>query len=127
MPLSIIEEEDGRIAVRSPYHRNFPPKARSLGGIWDTARRVWVFDAADHDRVRSLCREIYGTDGQEHDSPLPNPPPLAGEGRVGAPFPNAVSHGRNEFTEAVTAAPHYYGHRRSPRERLIAAGAENLP
>src|SRR5260370_41610397 len=109
MPLSIIEEEDGRIAVRSPYHPNFPPKARSLGGIWDTARGVWVFDAADHDRVRALCREIYGTDGQEHCSRLPNPPPLSGEGRVGAPFPNAVSHSRSEVAGAETAAPHHCG------------------
>jgi len=106
MPLSIVEEEDGRIAVSSPYHPNFPARARSLGGIWNAARRVWVFDSADHDRVRLLCREIYGTDGT---------------------FPNAVRHGRNEFAESETTVPHYYGHRRRLRERMIAAGAENLP
>jgi DNA repair protein RadC len=127
MPLSIVEEEDGRIAVSSPYDPKFPARARGLGGVWDTARRVWTFDSADHDRVRSLCREIYGTDGLEHCSPLPNPPPLAGEGRVGATFPNTVRHRRNEFAEAVTAVPHYYGHRRRLRERMIAAGAESLP
>jgi len=113
MPLSIVEEADGRIAVSSPYHPNFPAKARSLGGIWDTARRVWIFDAGDQDRVRSLCREIYGTDDQQNCSP--------------ASFPNLVGHGRNEFAEAVTSVPHYYGHRRRLRERMIAAGAENLP
>ena len=113
MPLSIVEEEDGRIAVSSPYHPNFPARARALGGIWNAARRVWVFDAADHDRVRSLCREIYGTDCLEN-----------GEAGM-APFPNAVPHGRNEFAEAVTAVPHY--HRRGLRERMIAAGAESLP
>jgi DNA repair protein RadC len=115
MPLSIVEEEDGRIAVSSPYHPNFPARARTLGGIWNAARRVWVFDAADHYRVRSLCREIYGTDCLEN-----------GEAGM-APFPNAVPHGRNEFAEAVTAVPHYYGHRRRLRERMIAAGAESLP
>ena len=115
MPLSIVEEEDGRIAVSSPYHPNFPARARALGGIWNAARRVWVFDAADHDRVRSLCREIYGTDCLEN-----------GEAGM-APFPNVVPHGRNEFAEAVTAVPHYYGHRRRLRERMIAAGAESLP
>ena len=94
MPLSIVEEEDGRIAVNSPYHPNFPPRARSLGGVWDAGRRVWVFDAADDDRVRSLCREIYGTD---------------------APFPNPVRHGRNEFADGVAAVPHYHGHRRRLR------------
>ena len=110
MPLSIVEEEDGRIAVSSPYHPNFPPRARSLGGIWDAARRVWIFDAGDHDGVRSLCREIYGTD--DHGGM--------------APFPIAKGHGRNEFAEAATV-PHYYGHRRRLRERMIAAGAESLP
>jgi len=115
MPLLIVEEEDGRIAVSSPYHPNFPARARSLGGVRDARRRMWVFDAGDHDRVRSLCREIYGTDGLEN-------------GKDGiAPFPNAVGHGRNEFAEAVTAVPHYYGHRRRLRERMIAAGAESLP
>jgi len=114
MPLSIVEEEDGRIAVSSSYHPGFPARARSLGGIWDAARRIWIFDVGDHDRVRSLCLEIYGTDGQE-------------EGKRGmAAFPNAVRHRRNEFAEGSTV-PHYYGHRRRLRERMIAAGAECLP
>jgi DNA repair protein RadC len=112
MPLSIVEEEDGRIAVSSPYHPHFPVRARSLGGIWDAARRVWVFDAGDRDRVRSLCREIYGADGAEDGT---------------AAFPSVVRHGRYEFAEGVSAVPHYYGHRRRLRERMIAAGAESLP
>jgi DNA repair protein RadC len=115
MPLLIVEEEDGRIALSSPYHPNFPARARSLGGVWDAKRRVWVFDAGDHDRVRSLCREIYGTDGVEN-----------GNDGV-SPFSQAVGHGRNEFAEAVAAGPHYYGHRRRLRERMIAAGADSLP
>ena len=115
MPLSIVEEEDGRIAVSSPYHPNFPVRARSLGGIWDAARRLWVFEAGDHERVRSLCREIYGTDALEN-------------GKDGtASFPSVAGHGRNEFADGVSAVPHYYGHRRRLRERMIAAGAESLP
>ena len=109
MPLSIVEEK-GRIAVSSPYHPNFPARARGLGGVWDAARRVWVFDAADRDRVESLCREIYGALGTDR----------------AAPFPNAVAHGRNEFAEAA-ALPHYYGHRQRLRERMMASGPENLP
>jgi DNA repair protein RadC len=108
MPLSIVEK-DGRIALTSPYHPNFPARARGLGGVWDAARRVWVFDAADRDRVESLCLEIYGT-------LRPDP----------APFPSAVAHGRNEFAEAA-ALPHYYGHRQRLRERMMASGPENLP
>jgi len=115
MPLSIVEEEDGRIAVASPYHPNFPLRARSLGGVWDAARRVWIFDAGDQDRVRSLCREIYGTDGKE-------------TGTAGmAPFPQARGRNAKGFAEAAPAVPHYYGHRRRLRERMIAAGAESLP
>jgi DNA repair protein RadC len=110
MPLSLVEQ-DGRIAVSSPYHPHFPARARSLGGVWDATLRVWLFDAADHERVRSLCREIYGSDGQD----------------MTAPFPSAVGHGRNEFADSAASVPHYYGHRRRLRERLIAAGAENLP
>ncbi len=106
MPLSIVEQ-DGRIAVSTPYHPNFPAKARSLGGIWDAAQRVWVFDAGDHDRVKSLCREIYGTDGLENGK----------DGTV--PFPNPAGRGRNEFAEGPTAVPHYYGHRRRLRQRMI--------
>ena len=82
MPVLLVEQ-DGRIAVNSPYHPHFPARARSLGGIWDAAQRVWLFDAADHERVRSLCREIYGTDGPEDGKD------------AAAAFPSAVRHGRN--------------------------------
>src|SRR5262245_21402185 len=114
MPVSLVEQ-DGRIAVSSPYHPHFPAKARSLGGVWDAARRVWLFDAADHERVRALCRELYGSDRSEN-----------GEDGA-APFPDAVARGRNGFAEGTPPVPHYYGHRRRLRERLISAGAENLP
>jgi DNA repair protein RadC len=111
MPFSIVEQ-DGRLVVTSPYHPNFPARARGLGGEWDAARHVWVFDPADHDRVESLCREIYGTDGADRS----------------APFPNATGHNseRNQFAEGA-ARPHYYGHRQRLRERMLAAGAESLP
>jgi len=114
MPLSIVER-DGRIIVSTPYHPNFPARARSLGGIWDKAQRVWVFDAADHDRVRSLCDDIYGPDALEDSK----------DERV--PFPNSAEQRQNEFAEAAAGVPHYYGHRRRLRERMIAAGAESLP
>ena len=108
MPLSIVEE-DGRIAVTSPYHPNFPARARVLGGTWDPARRVWLFDLGDRERVRTLCSEIYGPDGNAYGT-----------------LPNATGSGpRNQFAEA--AAPHYYGHRNRLRQRLVDAGAEALP
>jgi len=108
MPFSIVER-DGRIAVSSPYHPDFPSRARGLGGSWDALRHVWLFDLGDHDRVASLCREIYGGDGA-------------------APYPDAaVAHGRNELSEAGGARPHYFGHRQRLRERMMASGPETLP
>ena len=64
MPFSIVQR-DGHIVVNSPYHPNFPARARGLGGEWDAIRHVWVFDAAEQDRVTALCQEIYGADGAE--------------------------------------------------------------
>jgi DNA repair protein RadC len=109
MPLSIVEE-DGRIVVRSPFHPNFPARARALGGAWDAARRLWFFDPADHERVKTLCREIYGSDGS---TPLP--------------YPSPRGNNHNQLAEGVTAQPHYYGHRERLRQRLVDAGAESLP
>lgn len=109
MPLSIVEE-DGRIAVTSPYHPNFPARARVLGGTWDPTRRVWLFDAGDRERVRTLCSEIYGPDGNAYGT-----------------LPNASGSGpRNQFSEGAVV-PHYYGHRNRLRQRLVDAGAEALP
>jgi DNA repair protein RadC len=109
MPVLIVEQ-DGRLAVSSPYHPNFPARARLLGGEWDATRRVWVFEAHEDDRVRSLCRDIYGTDGADGV----------------APHASAVAYGRNELSEGA-ALPHYFGHRQRLRERLVDSGAESLP
>jgi len=109
MPVSIVEQ-GGRIVVGTPYHPNFPARARLLGGDWDALRHVWIFDAREGDRVRSLCREIYGTERADGVAPLP-----CAEGQA-----------RNEFSEGV-AMPHYFGHRQRLRERMIANGAESLP
>jgi DNA repair protein RadC len=116
MPLSIVEQ-DGQIAVVSPYHPNFPARARILGGEWDSVRRVWVFDAREHDRVKSLCREIYGTDGTGSEA----------SGSALFPNPAPTNRYRNQFAEGPAAVPHYHGHRQRLRQRLVDAGAENLP
>ena len=109
MAVSIAEQGD-RIVVGAPYHPNFPARARLLGGDWDALRHVWIFDAREDARVRSLCREIYGADGADR----------------AAPIAYAEGHGKNELSEGV-AAPHYFGHRQRLRERMLANGAESLP
>lgn len=92
MPLSIFER-DGKIAVSSPYDPKFPPRARELGGTWDSGRLIWLFDPRHEERVRALCEEVYGPG----------------------------------FRDAAPAGPHYHGHRRRLRERIMEAGADALP
>jgi DNA repair protein RadC len=111
MPLSIVEQ-DGRIVVNSPYHPNFPARARALGGNWDALRRLWVFEAGAVEQVKSLLHEVYGTDGSD---------PAASASRSGA------GHNSAGFAEAAAALPHYYGHRQRLRERMMAAGPDSLP
>jgi len=106
MPFS-ISEQNGRLAVRAPYHSDFPARARMLGGEWDRGRRVWLFDPGDRERVQALCREIYGGDGTE-------------------PFPTPRGSNSRQFGEA-TSQPHYFGHRERLRERMMAAGPDSVP
>jgi hypothetical protein len=52
-----------KVVLDTPYNPDLPAKAKAIGGRWDSAARVWTFDARDEDRVRALAREVYGTDG----------------------------------------------------------------
>lgn len=56
-----VTVDGGKAFVDSPYHPDFPAKARRIGGAFKARR--WVFDARDEQRVRELCTEVYGTDG----------------------------------------------------------------
>ncbi len=65
--VTVLDSGVGRIVVLSPYHPEFPARAKKLGGKWDAGQGAWTFDRRDLDRVRALCVLIYGTDG----TPLP--------------------------------------------------------
>jgi len=59
-----------RIMVVTPYHPDFPRKARSLGGVFGRTREgkpAWFFDPRDEQRVRELVKSVYGTTGEEED------------------------------------------------------------
>lgn len=108
MSVSIVAR-DGHLIVTTPLHPDFPARARMLGGAWDGARRVWLFDPDDAERVQTLCRDIYGADNAQS----------------GEPFPAGSSTNGPEFADG--ALPHYFGHRDRLRERMLAADPENLP
>lgn len=54
------------VYLAAPYHPSLPERAKALGGRWDSADKVWRFDARDEARVRELARGIYGTDGTDN-------------------------------------------------------------
>jgi len=59
-----IEKLENAIEVISPFHPQMPPRAKNLGGKWNPVSNSWVFDKRDEERVRTLCKEIYGDDGK---------------------------------------------------------------
>ena len=71
-PISVLVGKIGRqerLILQAPYHPQFAPKAKLLGGKWypdlktgDRTIRAWSFDPRDSDRVAALCSELYGYD-----------------------------------------------------------------
>lgn len=54
------------VHTTTPYHPDFPNAARKIGGTYvEKVGRVgkWAFDAWDKQKVRTLLRKVYGTDG----------------------------------------------------------------
>lgn len=63
----VINRTEKSIAVKSPFNSTLPQRARALGGSWDASKKVWVYDAADEELVRSLYMDVYGEwEGSQH-------------------------------------------------------------
>lgn len=60
-----VYKERPAILCRTPYHPRFVSEAKRLGGKWSPSSKAWVFDPRDRERVEALCREVYGTAGEE--------------------------------------------------------------
>jgi len=58
---------NSKIKVETPYHPNFPPAAKNLGGgaKKENGTWAWYFDPRDEASVRDLCRDLFGTDGTD--------------------------------------------------------------
>jgi hypothetical protein len=63
LPQISVVCEGEQLRVRSPYHPDFPPSARNLGGKWVHSDREWVFDLRLEEQIRALLTRIYGWDG----------------------------------------------------------------
>ena len=62
--------KDSKVYSVTPYSTDFVTEAKKLNGKWDSAAKAWVFDERDGERVREICRKIYGTDGATIDLEL---------------------------------------------------------
>jgi hypothetical protein len=62
-----IKIDNGCAALTAPYNPDFPARAKQIGGRWNSSSKDWTFDARDADRVRALCREVYGEDDSPAD------------------------------------------------------------
>jgi hypothetical protein len=58
-----ITRTETTLHVVTPFHPDFPRKAKALGGKWHADSKAWQFDARDEKRVRDALVAIYGTDG----------------------------------------------------------------
>lgn len=61
--ITITTTEAGRIAIESPFNRDFSAQIKTIGGKWDATRKVWTVDARDEARAREILTAVYGHDG----------------------------------------------------------------
>lgn len=68
-----ITVTDAYVIAETPYDDDFIQGARKISGKFDrpgvVPARAWSFATRDEDRVRELCRQVYGTDGSSSDAP----------------------------------------------------------
>jgi len=51
------------VTVFCPYHPDWPPRARVMGGKWNASQKAWVFDPRDAEAVKQTLLHVYGWDG----------------------------------------------------------------
>ena len=61
-----IIKKDGRIKVQSDYNREYISRAKLIEGKWESP--YWSFPEENEKEVRALLLEIYGEDGEYHET-----------------------------------------------------------
>lgn len=63
--MGVVVRADGdSIYAVTPFHPEFPGRAKMIGGRWVAGEKAWQFDGRDEGLVRALCMDIFGDDGQ---------------------------------------------------------------
>lgn len=54
------------LIVKAPYNKDFIEGSKRLGGMWNSSKKVWVFDPDNEEDVRDLIEEAFeGEDDYE--------------------------------------------------------------
>jgi len=53
------------LIVKAPYNKDFIEGAKRLGGMWNSLKKVWVFDSDNEEDVRDLIEEAF--EGEDDD------------------------------------------------------------
>ena len=64
MRIKIKTTVSGKIAITSPYNKDFTSRVKLLGAKWNPDNKTWVLEKSALEDLRALCREIYGEDDQ---------------------------------------------------------------
>lgn len=59
---ALAKNDNEMIYVKTPYSSEFVKGAWDLNGSWIARQQEWAFDPRDIERVRELCRNVYGVD-----------------------------------------------------------------
>lgn len=51
---TLTQRKDGAYALRCPYEESLPAALKRLGGLWDSAQRVWVIPAGSLDKLDAM-------------------------------------------------------------------------
>ncbi len=54
------------LIVKAPYNKDFIEGVKRLGGMWNSSKKVWVFDPDNEEDVRDLIEDAFeGEDDYE--------------------------------------------------------------
>jgi hypothetical protein len=53
------------LMIRTPYHIVMSRLFSALGGDWIACRQTWLVDASHEGLIRDMCRDVFGTDGDD--------------------------------------------------------------
>jgi hypothetical protein len=57
-----IVENNGKIAIDSPYNARFVSKIKAAGAKWNATGKTWDMDSRSIETAREILREVYGMD-----------------------------------------------------------------